>query len=226
MKALIIEDDKEIAEFISKGLVENGYQTNISHTGLSGLNLARKNQYDVMIVDRMLPELEGLEIIKKLREENNNTPALILSALGDTDDRIMGLRAGGDDYLSKPFALAELLARIDALTRRRKADKIETSTLSSHDLILDLLKRKAIRGDENIELKGKEFGLLEYLLRHKGQIVTRTMILENVWNYHFDPQTNIIDVHISRLRQKLGKVDGKPFIKTVRGAGYMISSDD
>ena len=226
MKILIIEDDREIAEFISKGLAENNYDATLSFTGGEGLRLAKENKYDVMVIDRMLPEIGGLEIIKEIRANNNNVPTLILSALGDTDDRVAGLRAGGDDYLVKPFAFAELLARIDALARRSNASKNIATELSAHGLTLDLLKRRAIKDEEEMELKGKEFNLLEYLLRNKGQVITRTMILENVWHYHFDPQTNIIDVHISRLRHKLGKVAGQPFIKTVRGAGYMIKADE
>lgn len=226
MNILIIEDDKEIAEFISKGLEEKDYSTTVALTGTEGLKLAKSNKYDVMVVDRMLPGIEGLDIIKEIRAEKNNTPTIILSALGETDDRVAGLKAGGDDYLVKPFAFAELLARIESLTRRSNVTPNVETELSAHGLTLNLLKRKAIRGDQEIEFNGKEFNLLEYLLRNKGQVITRTMILENVWNYHFDPQTNIIDVHISRLRQKLGQVSGQPFVRTIRGAGYMIDADE
>lgn len=226
MEVLIIEDDKEIADFISQSLEKSKHDSEVAYDGNSGLEKALNNKYDVLIVDRMLPEIEGLEIIKKLREKNITTPVLILSALGETDDRVKGLKSGGDDYLVKPFAFEELLARIEALVRREAMKNNVQTEIEVHGLTLDLLKRTAIRDNEEIELNGKEFKLLEYLLRNQGQNITRTMILENVWNYHFDPQTNIIDVHISRLRQKLGKIDGQPFIRTVRGSGYTIAADE
>ena len=190
-----------------------------------GILLSSNEQYDVILVDRMLPSVDGLTIIKMLRGAGNITPILIFSALGEVDDRVKGLRAGGDDYLVKPFAFSELVARIEALDRRnKKSAEVETS-LSAQDIELNLLTRKVKRGGEEITLQATEFRLLEYLLRHKGQVVTRTMLLEYVWDYHFDPQTNVIDVHISRLRQKIGKESGNQIIKTMRGAGYIIDED-
>ncbi|MBN8532443.1 MAG: response regulator transcription factor, partial [Alphaproteobacteria bacterium] len=190
------------------------------------LFLATTEKYDALIVDRMLPGVDGLTVIRTLRASGNNVPVLILSALSDVDDRVKGLRAGGDDYLVKPFAFEELLARIEVLARRaaRSAGEGETQ-LSAGDLVMNLLKRKVTRAGKEIELQSREFRLLEYLLRHKGQVVTRTMLLEQVWDYHFDPQTNVIDVHISRLRRKLDSGFDQPLIKTVRGAGYLIEDE-
>lgn len=223
MKLLIIEDDKDVAAYISKGMTESGHIVDCAHTGKDGLFLATTEKYDAMIVDRMLPELDGLTIVKTMRGSHNTTPVLILSALGEVDDRVKGLRSGGDDYLVKPFAFAELLARVEILAKRsgNNAPQAETC-LKAGDLEVDLLARKVSRGGQAIDLQSREFSLLEYMLRHKGQVVTRTMLLENVWDYHFDPQTNVIDVHISRLRSKVDKGFDKPIIRTVRGAGYII----
>ncbi len=222
MKILIIEDDPKIGAYIHKGLKEAGHTVDIAEDGESGLHLATTEKYDVMVVDRMLPRLDGISVIKSLRGSGNLTGVLILSSLGDVDDRVTGLRAGGDDYLVKPFAFIELLARVEALGKRAAGPKSPQSTvLSAGDLEMDLLGRKVKRGGRVIELQAREFRLLEYLLKFKGQLVTRTMLLEGVWDYHFDPQTSVIDVHISRLRKKLGDTDNS-FIKTVRGAGYII----
>jgi two-component system OmpR family response regulator len=221
MRILIIEDDQETASHIRRGLEESGHSVDHTDNGADGLSMAQDESYDVLIVDRMIPALEGLEVIKKLRGENNNTPALILSALGDVDDRVKGLRAGGDDYLTKPFAFAELLARIEALTRRVDHDQ----TITEHevgDLYLNRLTREVRRAGKKINLQPREYRLLEYLMRNNGQVVTRTMLLENVWDYHFDPQTNIIDVHVSRLRSKIDKDFDPPLLHTIRGAGYML----
>jgi two-component system OmpR family response regulator len=198
MHLLIVEDDDETAAYMRKGLTEAGYT-----------------------VDRMLPGLDGLAVVQAMRAAKIGTPVLILSALGQVDDRVKGLRAGGDDYLSKPFAFSELHARIEALLRRRDVQSVETK-LTVGDLELDLLSRKVKRGDKPIDLQPREMRLLEYLMRHAGQVVTRTMLLEGVWDYHFDPQTNVIDVHISRLRQKLDKGFETPLLHTMRGAGYSI----
>lgn len=225
MRLLVIEDDKDVAAYIAKGMKEAGHIVNLAANGKDGLFLATTEQYDAMIVDRMLPELDGLSIIKTVRGTGDRTPALILSALGEVDDRVKGLRSGGDDYLVKPFAFAELLARIEILARRNRANPSgsgDQTALNAADLTLDLLSRKVTRGSKEIELQSTEFRLLEYLLKNKGQVVTRTMLLEHVWDYHFDPQTNVIDVHISRLRAKIDKDFAEPIIRTVRGAGYII----
>ena len=224
MRILIIEDDKKVASYIQKGLKENGHTVCCADNGRDGLFLATTEPHDVVIVDRMIPEPDGLTIIKTLRASNNNVPVLILSALGAVDDRVTGLRAGGDDYLVKPFAFAELLARVEGLARRQAGPELASSKLTAGDLELDRLSRRVMRGGHIIDLQSREFTLLEYLLRHKGQVVTRTMLLENVWDYHFDPQTNVIDVHISRLRSKVDKGFENSLIKTVRGAGYIIES--
>jgi len=223
MKVLIIEDDKNVSAYIAKGLSEAGHIADIAGNGKDGLFLAQNEKYDALIVDRMLPGLDGLSVIRELRGSGHHTPILILSALGDVDDRVKGLRSGSDDYLVKPFAFAELLARIELLARRTQNTNNtgKNTVLGTGDLELDLLTRKVKRGHKTIELQSREFNLLEYILRHKGQIVTRTMLLEAVWDYHFDPQTNVIDVHISRLRKKIDDNGGK-IIKTVRGAGYII----
>lgn len=224
-KILLIEDDNEIAAFIKKGLREVMHTLDLADNGKDGLFLATTETYDVLIIDRMLPELDGLTILKTLRGSGNAVPAIILSALGEVDDRVAGLRAGGDDYLVKPFAFSELLARIEVLLRRTQniANKTSAPTqLTAHDLKLDLLSRKVYRGAQEIELQPREFRLLEYMMRHKNQVITRTMLLENVWDYNFDPQTNVIDVHISRLRSKIDKNFETQIIRTVRGAGYTI----
>ena len=222
MRILCIEDDKELLEYVSKGLTEMGHTVDTAHTGNDGLYLATSEKYDVLLVDRMLPEIDGLTIIKTLRGAGNLTPILIFSALGEVDDRVKGLRAGGDDYLVKPFAFSELLARIDALDRRNRKTAETDTVLQSGDIELNLLTRKLSRGGNDIPIQATEFRLLEYLMRHKGQVVTRTMLLEYVWDYHFDPQTNVIDVHISHLRQKINKDSPQHLIKTVRGSGYII----
>ena len=222
MHVLIIEDDKEVAAYIAKGLNESGYVVDTAHTGTEGLNMALSGQYDLLVVDRMLPKLDGLSIIQKVRENGNSVPVLILSALGEVDDRVEGLAAGGDDYLVKPYAFSELLARVQALTRRRSGDIQDNMVLQVADLQLDRLKRKVIRSGKKINLQPREFRLLEYLMTNAGQVVTRTMLLEKVWEYHFDPQTNVIDVHISRLRSKIDKGFDPPLIHTERGAGYSL----
>ena len=221
MRLLLIEDDLQAAEYLVKGLRESGYSVEHSPDGRDGLEKASRGPYDVIVADRQLPYLDGLAIITALRERSDRTPVLILSALGTVDDRVHGLKAGGDDYLTKPVAFAELLARIEALNRRGAAAS-ETTRLKIADLELDLLARRVARAGRNIELTTKEFQLLEYLVRHAGQTVTRTMLLEGVWNLHFDPQTNITDVHMSRLRNAIDKGFPKPLIHTVRGAGYVL----
>lgn len=223
MKILVIEDDRELNSYITKGLIESGHNADSAFDGKQGLFLATTETYDALVVDRMLPELDGLTIIKTIRGAGNTTPVLILSALGEVDDKVKGLKAGGDDYLVKPFAFTELLARIEAISRRRSNAEVQSETkLYAQDLELDLLSRKVFRSGKMVDLQSREFALLEYLLRHKGQIVTRTMLLEQVWDYNFDPQTNVIDVHISRLRAKIDKGFAQPIIKTIRGTGYCI----
>jgi two-component system OmpR family response regulator len=221
MHLLIVEDDADTASYLRKGLSEAGYTVDHADNGRDGLFLATSGSFDAIILDRMLPGLDGLAVLQALRAANIATPVLILSALGQVDDRVKGLRAGGDDYLSKPFAFSELQARIEALLRRRDAQAVETKLVVG-DLELDLLTRKVRRGSKPIDLQPREMRLLEYMMRHAGQVVTRTMLLEGVWDYHFDPQTNVIDVHISRLRQKLDKGFDKPLLHTMRGAGYSI----
>lgn len=225
MRVLVIEDDADTAAYIRKGLKEQGHVVDHAQDGKEGLFMALEQSYDVTIVDRMLPGLDGLSIIQTLRTSGNNTPVLILSALGEVDDRVQGLRAGGDDYLVKPFAFSELLARLEALVRRADTEAAETS-LRVGDLELDLLTRVVKRTGQVIELQPREFRLLEYLMRHAGQVVTRTMLLENVWDYHFDPQTNVIDVHVSRLRRKIDKEFGQPLLHTIRGAGYTLRASE
>ncbi len=221
MRVLVIEDDHDTAAYVVKGLKEQGHVADHAADGEAGLHLATGESYDVLVVDRMLPKLDGLSIIKSLRLANNQTPALILSALGEVDDRVQGLQAGGDDYLVKPFAFSELLARLEALVRRTDFEA-PTTILQVADLEMDLLSRQVKRGGKIIELQPREFRLLEFLMRHSGQVVTRTMLLEKVWEYHFDPQTNVIDVHISRLRSKIDKEFSQPLLHTVRGAGYVL----
>jgi two-component system, OmpR family, response regulator len=221
MRVLVIEDDRETAQFLQRSLRESGHNADVAGDGETGLAMARDGGYEVLIVDRMLPLRDGLSIVQTLRGEGTRTPVLILSALGEVDDRVKGLRAGGDDYLTKPYQYTELLARIEALARRPAPEQQETR-YAVGDLVLDRLSHKVMRGGEPIVLQPREFRLLEYLMKHAGQVVTRTMLLENVWDYHFDPQTNVIDVHISRLRSKIDKSFAKPLLHTVRGAGYMI----
>lgn len=224
MRLLLIEDDEEAAHFILKGLRESGYTVDHSADGRDGLFRATETDYDVIITDRMLPHLDGLAIVQLLRQQGRTTPVLVLSALGTVDDRVKGLRAGGDDYLTKPFAFAELLARVEALLRRKSGPQA-TTMLRVGDLELDLLGRRATRAGKELDLTAREFTLLEYLVRRTGQVVTRTMLLEGVWDLQFDPQTNLVDVHISRLRQAVDKGFDKPLIHTVRGAGYVVRDD-
>ncbi|MGD8379527.1 MAG: response regulator transcription factor [Gammaproteobacteria bacterium] len=225
MRVLIIEDDAVGAEFLQRALRESGHVPLHARDGEEGLHLALEEPCDVMVVDRMLPGRDGLEVIRLAREGGVTTPVLILSALGEVDDRVRGLRAGGDDYLVKPYALQELLARLDALVRRTSPEQ-SAETLQVGDLVLDRLKRKVSRGERDIALQPKEFRLLEYLMLHAGRVVTRTMLLENVWDYHFDPQTNVIDVHISRLRRKVDRDEEAPLIHTLRGAGYCLRESE
>ncbi len=224
MRVLVVEDDAEAGDYIRKALIECGHTVDLVGDGEQGLVQAKSGLYDVLVVDRMLPKLDGLSLIGALRESGTMTPVLILSALGAVDDRVKGLQAGGDDYLSKPFAFSELLARIEALRRRAQPEDVETRYVVG-DLVLDRLANKVTRGGQSILLQPREFRLLEYLMRHKGQVVTRTMLLEGVWDYHFDPQTNVIDVHISRLRSKIDKNFDAQLLHTVRGRGYMIDAD-
>jgi two-component system OmpR family response regulator len=221
MRVLLIEDDRQLAEYLRKALGEAGVLADHAADGREGLLQAAGGDYDALIVDRMLPGLDGLAIVRTLRASGNRTPVLILSALGEVDDRVEGLRAGGDDYLVKPFAFSELHARLEALLRRGNAEAPETR-LRVADLEMDLLKREVTRSGRPVQLQPREFRLLEYLMRHAGQVVTRTMLLEQVWDYHFDPQTNVIDVHISRLRGKIDRDFDSPLLQTVRGAGYML----
>jgi len=221
MRILIVEDDPATAAYVKKGLGEAGHVVDHASNGHDGLFLATTGRFDAIVLDRMLPQLDGLSVLQAIRAAKVDTPVLILSALGQVDDRVKGLKAGGDDYLTKPFAFSELLARLEALMRRRSGPQTETM-LRVADLEMDLLKRDVTRAGRSIDLQPREFLLLEYLMRHAGQVVTRTMLLENVWDYHFDPQTNVIDVHISRLRQKIDKGFDKPLLHTVRGAGYSL----
>jgi len=224
MKVLVIEDDREAAAYVVKGLGESGYVVDHAAEGRDGLFMATDGSYDALVVDRMLPGMDGLAVIAALRAAEVKTPALILSALGAVDDRVKGLRAGGDDYLVKPFAFAELLARLEALMRRSGGTQ-PTTKLGVGDLEMDLLTRRVRRAGHDIELLPREFRLLEFMMRRAGQVVTRTMLLENVWDYHFDPQTNVIDVHVSRLRQKIDKGFEQPLLHTVRGAGYRLAAE-
>jgi len=224
MRILLVEDDKEAATYLVKGLTESGHAVEHAADGESGLQMAISNAYDSMIIDRMLPKRDGLFIIEELRRMGNMTPVLILSALDDVDERVTGLKAGGDDYLTKPYQLSELTARLQALTRRAQSG-VQGTVLHVGDLTLDLIKHKVTRSGRNINLQPREFRLLEYLMQHTGQVVTRNMLLENVWDYHFDPQTNVIDVQISRLRSKIDKDFNTPLLHTVRGAGYKLQEE-
>jgi two-component system OmpR family response regulator len=222
MRILVIEDDPGVAGFVVGGLRESGHTVDHASNGQDGLEQASAGSYDVLVVDRMLPGLDGLSILRTLRAAGDDTPALVLSALGEVDDKVRGLRAGADDYLGKPFAFAELIARLEAITRRPARDG-EVTELKVADLEMNLLSRAVKRAGQDIDLQPREFRLLEYLMRNHDQVVTRTMLLENVWDYHFDPQTNVIDVHISRLRRKVDRGFPTPLIHTVRGAGYKLS---
>ncbi len=225
MKILIVEDDQEAAAYLQKALREAGHVPDHAGDGEIGLDMARSANYDVLIVDRMLPRRDGLSMLQELRGEGNETPSLILSALGQVDDRVKGLRSGGDDYLTKPYAFSELLARIEVLARRHKPEEAETQ-ITVGDLKIDRLTRDVSRAGQKILLQPREFRLLEYLMRNAGKVVTRTMLLEEVWDYHFDPQTNVIDVHVSRLRSKIDKDFEYPMLQTIRGAGYMLRAAD
>lgn len=224
MRILLIEDDARTAEYLLKGLRESGHVLDHAADGEDGLHLALTGRYEVIVADRLLPKRDGLSVIRMLRADQNLTPVLVLSALGEVDDRIEGLRAGGDDYLVKPFAFGELLARLEVLTRRAAfAGSAPQTQLQIADLVLDLQRQTANRGGRLIRLQPREFRVLEYLMRHANQVVTRTMLLEQVWDFHFDPQTNVIDVQISRLRAKIDKDAAHPLLHTVRGAGYRLS---
>ncbi|HEX7391242.1 MAG TPA: response regulator transcription factor [Acidiphilium sp.] len=226
MRILVVEDDKDVAGFVVKGLREAGHTVEHADNGRDGLFMAASENFDAIILDRMLPGgIDGLRLLETLRAQDNATPVLFLSALGQVDDRVKGLKAGGDDYLTKPFAFAELLARVEAMARRGKGEGPATR-LAVGDLEMDLLSRGVKRGGQKIDLQPREFRLLEYLMRHAGQVVTRTMLLEGVWDYHFDPQTNVIDVHVSRLRQKIDKPFDAPLLHTVRNAGYMLRVEE
>ena len=228
MQVLIIEDDRDAAGYMAKGLKESGHNVEIVNSGKEGLLMAAGADYDALIVDRMLPELDGLSLVRTLRATGNQTPVLFVSALGDVDERVKGLRSGGDDYLAKPYAFSELLARLETLVRRSATGAASgpETVLHYQDLTLDLLARRVTRASRPIDLQPREFKLLEVLMRHAGQVMTRTMLLEKVWDYRFDPQTNVIDVHISRLRQKIDRGHTQPLIQTVRGAGYSLRAPD
>jgi two-component system OmpR family response regulator len=224
MKILLVEDDHRASDYLTKGLRELGHAVEQAFDGEAGRAAAMAGGFDVLILDRMLPKLDGLEIVKALRSAGSTVPILILSALDEVDERIQGLRAGGDDYLAKPYHLEELAARIDALARRQ-GETTPTGRLRVADLEMDVRARKVLRAGRKIELTAREFQLLEFLMRHTGQVVTRTMILEGVWDYHFDPKTNVIDVHISRLRQAVDKGHDVQLLHTVRGSGYTLTDD-
>jgi two-component system OmpR family response regulator len=225
MQLLLIEDDRDAAGYLVRALTEAGFRVDHAADGRDGLFLATERTYDAIVADRMLPHLDGLTLIEVLRKQGNRTPVLILSALGSVDQRVEGLRSGGDDYLTKPFALAELLARLEALLRRGQVAPGPETRLKVADLEMDLLARTVTRAGQRVELTAREFKLLEFLLRRAGQVVTRTMLLEGVWDLHFDPQTNVIDVHISRLRQAIDKGHERALIQTIRGAGYTIRAE-
>ena len=224
MRLLLIEDDKDSASYLIKGLMASGYQVDHFDNGREGLTRAINKPYDLMIIDRMLPEIDGLSIIESLRAAKVKTPVLILSALAAVDDRVKGLKVGGDDYLTKPFAFSELLARVEVLLRRSNSSNEKETKLRVADLEIDLLSRRVHRGGVEIEVQPREFLLLEFLMRNHDKVVTRTLLLENVWDYHFDPQTNVIEVHMSRLRQKIDRGSSSPLLHTVRGSGYCLRS--
>lgn len=226
MRVLIVEDDPVISGFLAKGLRESGHNVDAVATGIDGMHHASQEAYDAIVLDRMLPGIEGMQVVRQLRAGGNRTPILMLSSLAEVEQRVDGLRGGADDYLAKPFVFAEVLARLEALLRRNTGATEEVTRLRVADLEMDLLKRSARRAGKLLELQPREFKLLEYLMRHADQVVTRTMLLEAVWDYHFDPQTNVIDVHISRLRQKLDRDSGITLLHTVRGAGYLLGLRD
>lgn len=220
MKALIVEDDVTVAEHVHSGLSSAGHECKVSSDGTRGLAMALEEPFDIVILDIMLPGQDGMSVLRSMRDADVNTPVLLLSAKSQVEDKVQGLRSGANDYLTKPFAIEELLARVEGLAGRQQDS---ATALKVGDLTLDLLNRKVTRGDIEIDLQSKEFQLLECLMRNRGKVVTRSMLLEHVWNYHFDPQTNVIDVHISRLRQKVDKTFNVPLIETVRGTGYRIA---
>lgn len=221
MRILLIEDDLKTASFIQQGFKEAGFAVDHASDGLMGLHLAMSEPYDVAIVDIMLPKLDGLSLIEMLRKEKNSTPVIILSAKHSVDDRVKGLQTGGDDYLTKPFAFSELLARVQGLIRR-STGVCEPTTLTVDDLCLDLIRREVTRDEKKIDLQPREFALLEYLLRNRGRVVSKTMIMEHVWNYNFDPYTNVVEARICRLREKIDKGFTRKLIHTVRGVGYVL----
>ena len=222
---LIVEDDRHIADFVCRGLVEAGFVVDVAVNGIEGFEQAVTGKYHVIILDIMLPELDGLELLKRLRDLNIGTPVIILSAKSRISDRVLGLQAGGDDYLIKPFAFSELLARIQSLLRRARGGP-EPVILKVSDLTLDIRNRRVFRDQEEIELKPQEFILFEYLARHRGQVVTRTQILRDVWGYHFNPSTNVVEVHVCKLREKIERPDRPKLLRTIRGAGYLLVDDD
>lgn len=224
MRILVIEDDDGIASFITKGLREAGFAVDRAPDGESGLHLALNEPYDAMVVDIMLPKLDGLTLIRELRACKKNTPVIILSAKREVDDRVKGLQTGSDDYLTKPFAFSELLARIQALVRR-STGSVDPTTLEVGDLRMDLLKREVTRSGGKIDLQPREFVLLEYLMRNAGRVVSKTMIMEHVWDYNFDPRTNVVEVRVSKLRDKINRGFDKQLIDTVRGVGYVLRED-
>jgi len=223
VRILIVEDDHEAAEAMARGLVDAGHETIHAPDGGAGLDVAREGGFDVMVVDRMMPRMDGVAMVETLRRDGDRTPVLFLSALGEIDDRVTGLKAGADDYLVKPYAFAELIARVEALARRHETGSVQT-VLKVGELEMDLIHRTVRRQGKDIDLQPREFQLLEFMMRHAGQSVTRTMLLEKVWEYHFDPQTNVIDVHVSRLRSKIDKGFDRPMLQTVRGAGYRLEA--
>lgn len=225
MRALLVEDDRVIADYVTRGMQQSGFCVEVHHDGLSGLDAALNQHHDVAIVDLMLPELDGLTLIEKLRARGRKLPVIILSAKRSLDDRISGLRRGGDDYLTKPFSFSELIARVEALIRRA-TDADPDPWLEIHDLSMDLMGRTVVRNGVNINLQPKEFALLEYLVRNCGRVVSRTMIMERVWNYDFDPGTNVVEARISKLREKIDRDIDRPLIHTVRGVGYVLKVPD
>lgn len=224
MRILIVEDDKSNAEYVRDGLIESGHNVDVAYDGMDGLYLATEQKYDALVVDRMLPKLDGIALIQALRSSGNKTPVLVLSSLAKVEERVKGLRAGGDDYLVKPFAFSELLARIETLTRRGDTGQTQNGILQVGDLVMNLISHTVTRSGKTIPLQNREFKLLEFLMRHADQVVTRTMLLEGVWDFYFNPQTNLIDAQVSKLRQKIDKGFDKSLIHTIRGAGYKLST--
>lgn len=225
MKILVVEDDTELGAYLTKGLEESGHSVDHVDDGITGYHMTELGIYDVLIVDRMLPCLDGLSMLKKIRANNDNTPALVLSALGQVDDRVEGLRSGADDYLAKPYAFSELLARVEILSKRGNGD-IQEAILKVADLEMDRMSHTVRRSEQKLTLQPREYTLLEYFMQNVGKVVTRTMLLEKVWNLHFDPQTNVVDVHISRLRAKIDRGFDTPVLHTIRGSGYIMQADD